>query len=534
MVAKGSRAVIAVALVLSVLAFGTAVAQVTVTEDTLVTTWGGTDTLDTFRSALAAPLFVLGLVCDTLFAFDQNLQPQPVLVESWEQSDDEMTWSFALKEGITFHDGTPLNAAEIETYLEELFFPQSFTGWMFSNVEDVLVTGEYTFDFVLSAPVPLMIFNLAYPWNIIQPAGAYEEYGDAYGYDALVGTGPFVFEEWAAGEHVLLSRNPDYTHGPSFLENTGPAHFDQILIREIRESATIVNEFRVGDVNYIGIPTSHLDVVQGDPNVTAGVVTNYGSNYIEVNASGLFGSDWRMRAAVNHAFDREGYIQAGYFGAAQPSYGLVTPASFGYWPGMDEFGKKILYYDAEEAARLLDAAGWVLPAGKTVREKDGEPLSIKLITFNFWQTQGEILAAMLTEVGMDVELFAFEYGSFYGVLEEDDWDLFLAGWIDQSGFSTLQSLVTTAGIPKLTNVTGNSNAALDALVELMNTTPEPVVREQAAAAAQQKVVSDLFEIPTVLTLSYAGVIAEEVGGFELLNAHPWRLGLILALDMYRK
>ena len=75
------------------------------------------DTLDTFRSALAAPLKILGLVCDTLFSFDNDLQPQPVLVESWEQAEDGLMWTFHLKEGISFHDGTPFNAQQLKDYL---------------------------------------------------------------------------------------------------------------------------------------------------------------------------------------------------------------------------------------------------------------------------------------------------------------------------------------------------------------------------------------------------------------------------------
>jgi len=503
-------------------------------DNTLVMAWGGTDTFDTYRSALAAPLFVFGMVHDTLFAFDQDLQPQPVLVESWELSEDELIWSFKLKEGISFHNGTPFNAAELEAYFEGSFFEKSFTGWMFANVEDLVVTGEYSIDFVLSAPTPLLIYNLAYPWNIIQPQGAIDEYGEAYGYDALVGTGPFIFDEWLQGEKVVLKRNDDYTYGPDFVANKGPAHIEEIILREISEAATQINELRFGDVDYVGVASSQLEAVLGDSNVDVGAVPSYTSTFMVVNANQPNMQDWRMRAAVNHAIDRASLIQAGWFGAADVSYSLVTPASFGYAPGMADFGKEILVYDPVDSARLLDELGWVLPAGGTVREKDGEKLSVKLITFNFYQTYGEILTAMFSELGFEVELFPFEYGSFYSVIQEGDWHLFLGGWIDQSGFSTLQSNVTTAGIEQATNNSGYGNAALDALVDLMNTTTDPVVREQASFAAQQKVVSDLYYIPVVVPLNYVGVVADRVGGFDLLNAHPWRLGLIRALDLFIK
>ncbi len=523
---------VSLALLVSMLAFGIGFAQAT--DNTLVIAWGGTDTFDTYRSAFAAPLFVFSMVHDTLFAFDQELKPQPVLVESWELAEDELKWSFKLKEGISFHDGTPFNAAELEAYLEGSFFEKSFTGWMFANVEDLVVTGEYSIDFVLSAPTPLLIYNLAYPWNIIQPQGAIDEWGEAYGYDALVGTGPFAFDEWVQGEKVVLKRNDDYTHGPDFVQNKGPAHIEQIILREISESATQVNELRFGDVDYLGVPSSQLEAVLGDENLTVGAVPSYTSTFVVINHGQPWMQDWRMRAAVNHAIDRVSLIEAGWFGAADVSYSIVTPASFGYWPGMADWGKEILNYDPLNAARLLYETGWVLPAGKTVREKDGEKLSIKLITFNFYQTYGEILTAMLAELGFEVELFPFEYGSFYSVIQEGDWHVFLGGWIDQSGFGTLQSNVTSAGIAGGTNNSGYGNAALDALVELMNTTTDPVIREQASAAAQQKVVSDLYYIPVVVPLNYVAIVTDRVGGFDLLNAHPWRLGLIRALDLYIK
>jgi len=495
------------------------------------------DTLDTFRSALAAPLKILGLVCDTLFAFDNDLRPQPVLVESWTQAENGLEWSFKLKEGITFHDGTPFNAQQLKDYLWGFFIDQSFTGWMFSAVEDMVVTGEYTIDFVLSEPSPLLLFNLAYPWNIIQPKGAYDEYGDRYGFDALVGTGPFVFDEWVQGEKIVLKRNPNYTHGPDFVGNQGPAFLDGIVFRILPEPATLINELRFGNVDLVvGLPTTHLDVVEGDTNLTVMSRPSYYSQFLEFNMDRPITNDWLVRNAVNHAIDREALINAAWSGAAAVSYGLVAPASFGYWPGIVDFGKEILTYDPDAAVRLLEQAGWMLPAGGRVREKNGERLKVKLVTTNSptYQTLGEATVAMLQEVGFEVELFTFELASYYSVALEGDWDLMHMAWIDESGYSVLQSKATIAGIEGGTNDARYRDAALDSLITLAQTTTDPEMREAAMATAQQKIVADLVYVPMTVPLSYLGAKTGRVGGLDGLSQHPWWLDLMLGLDLYIK
>ncbi len=494
------------------------------------------DTLDTFRSALAAPLKILGLVCDTLFAFDNNLQPQPVLVESWEQAEDGLKWTFKLKEGISFHDGTPFNAQELKDYLWGFFIDKSFTGWMFSAVTEMVVTGEYTIDFILSEPAPLLLFNLAYPWNIIQPKGAYDKYGDEYGFTALVGTGPFMFKEWVQGDRIVLTRNPDYTHGPAFVKNTGPAHLDGIVFRILPEPATLVNELRSGNVDYAEIPTTQLEVVQGDSSLTVISRSSYYSQFLEFNMDRPINSDWRVRDAVNHAIDREGLINAAWFGAAATSYGLVAPASFGYWPGVADFGKEILTYDPEASVRLLEQAGWVLPPGGTVREKDGQKLSVKLATTNSstYQAIGEATKAMLEEVGFEVELFTFELASYYAVALEGDWDLMQMAWIDESGYSVVKSKASIEGIEGGTNDARYRDEALDALITLAMSTTDDAIRDQAMAAIQQKIVADLVYIPMTVPLSYAAAKTDRVGGMQELALHPWWLDLKLGLDLYIK
>jgi len=494
------------------------------------------DTLDTFRSALAAPLKILGLVCDTLFAFDNALQPQPVLVDSWEQAEDGLRWTFHLKEGISFHDGTPFNAQQLKDYLWGFFIDQSFTGWMFAAIEDMVVTGEYTIDFILSEPAPLLLFNLAYPWNIIQPKGAYDEFGDEYGFTALVGTGPFAFEEWIQGDRIVLSRNEDYAHGPAFVKNTGPAYLESIVFRILPEPATLVNELRSGNVDYAQVPTTHLEAVMADDAITVISRASYYSQFLEFNLDRPITNDWRLRNAVNHAIDREALINAAWFGAATTSYGLVAPASFGYWPGIVGFGKEFLTYNPEVSVQLLEQSGWTLPAGSTVREKDGERLAVKLVTTNSptYQTLGEATKAMLEEVGFEVELYTFELASYYSVALEGDWDLMHMAWIDESGYSVVKSKASIAGIESGTNDARYRDAALDSLITLAMTTTDDTTRDQAMAAVQQKIVADLVYIPMTVPLSYVAAKTERVGGMQDLALHPWWLDLMLALDLYIK
>ena len=492
------------------------------------------DTLDVFVSALAEPIKVLGMVCETLLSFDENLVPQPHLVESWTISEDELTVSFKLKEGILFHDGTPLNADSVIDYLVNYHIPLGFSGWQLEPVEEMVVTGEYTFDFHLSTPYPTLFTYLADPWNIIQSPAAYAKYGDRYGFDALVGTGPYVFEEWVRGERIVLTKNPDYDHGPDYLSHEGPAYLDQIIFRVVPEAITRVSELRFGDVDLLWtVPEILLPEVQGDNSIDLILKPAFRVIWLGCNQARPLMQDPKLREALNYAIDRQAVMDATFNGYGEHAYSIISPSTTLYWEGIKDNASDILRYNADKSRHLLDEAGWILPAGKTIREKDGVPLRLNLVTFNLtrYKIPAEVVMAMLADVGIAVDLEVYDSAAASAKLQAGEYDITTTGYAYALGEVQLGSIVGTDGIPS-PNYYAYSDPEIDAALEVVSLGASLQERLDAAAAVQRKVVDDFVVIP-LLVRQNSLAASPNVGGIDEINGHPWWSEYVIAMELYR-
>lgn len=490
------------------------------------------DTFDVFVSALAEPLKVLGMVCETLVVYDENLQVQPLLAESWSVSEDQLTWSFKLKEGVNFHDGTPLNAENLTAYMWDHMFEKSFNAWEFEVIDEMVVTGEYTFDFHLSEPYPMLINYLADPWNIIESAGTREELGDRYGFEGLVGTGPFMFEEWVRGDHVTLVRNPDYKHGPAYLSNRGPAHVDKIIFRIIPEPITRVTELQYGNVDYLQkIPANMIEKVQEDENITVEFAPASRVVFLECNMEQPIMQNKEIRKALNYAANRDALIKATYSGYGEKAYSILDPGATGYWKKAEEYGKDKLRYDPEMAREVLDNAGWTLHEGKEIREKDGEPLVLNLIAMNVprYQLPAEAMVDLLQQVGIGVELEIFDAAATNERLVSGDFDIVVSGWAYNMGEVTLDLIVGAQSIPN-PNYSRYNSPEIEKQLKIVRLGRTAEERNKASAAIQQQIVDDMIVIPLFNAINSIGY-KNNLTGVENVLSHPWWPDLAFALEL---
>ena len=195
------------------------------------------DSLDQDKSNHTQSRMVARHVLETLTVVDPATgEIHPGLATSWEVSEDEKEITFKLREGVTFHDGTPFNAEAVKYNFDRTMALTPKAAWQYmggDKYEATEVVDEYTVKLIFNEPYAAIFTYLSDGATGIDSPAAIEEYGDQYGTDYLVGTGPFKFVEWVPGDHIELVRNDDYNWAPEVFKHDGPAYVDQIIIRDI-------------------------------------------------------------------------------------------------------------------------------------------------------------------------------------------------------------------------------------------------------------------------------------------------------------
>ena len=193
-------------------------------------------------------------IFDTLVYADVEGNIHPGLATSWETSDDRLSWTFHLREGVTFHDGTPFNAEAVKFTMDRVKDPElnsrraaSYLGPYISSE----VIDEYTVCINFEKPYELLLVRLSRAWLGIVSPTAVKKYGnDGFG-EHPVGTGPFIFRERVPNSHIILDRNPDYNWAPSIFDHQGPPHVEGVTFKIVPDLATRLATLENGEVNVI-------------------------------------------------------------------------------------------------------------------------------------------------------------------------------------------------------------------------------------------------------------------------------------------
>lgn len=344
-----------------------------------------------------------------------------------------------------------------------------------------------------------------------------------------------MFDSWVRGDRIILKKNPDYTHGPAFLSNQGPAYLDEIVFRIVPEAITRVSELRYGDVDLIRtVPENMLANLQEDTNIETLLKPSFRVVFISCNMDRSIMQDKRVREAINHAVDRQAVLNATFSGYGTVASSLLPPSATGYWSGSEEFAKSILTYDPDKARTLLDEAGWGLPPGETVREKNGQKLNLNLVAMNVprYSLPAEIVTAMLADIGIAVNLEIFDAAAVNARLEASEFDFTVTGWSYNIGEVTLDMIVGSPSIPN-PNYARYDSPAIDRALETVRLGATAEERVTASAAVQRMVVEDQIVIPLVVR-SDSIAVKGHVGGIDEVKKHPWWLDLVLALELYVK
>jgi peptide/nickel transport system substrate-binding protein len=331
----------------------------------------------------------------------------PGLAESWEVSDDSLSYTFKLREDVTFHDGTTLDAEAAkfnfdrmtnrETNPNGLSYSYLGVGTSFS---ETVVVDPFTFQINLTQPNAIFLYRMRRKYVSPQSPTAVQEHGDEY-FRNPVGCGPFKFVEWVEGDHVTFEANEDYAWAPPELfQNTGRPYLDRLTVRLFDDLSTKAIALESGEVDYAArLNAEDIDRFQSNDEFEVLIRNQQGqATLLEVNVERAPTDDPAVREALGWAMDREGIVNSIYFGLLEPATHMFTPDMFSY----DESLNELFGYDLDKAAQILEDAGWVLDGD--VRVKDGEELRLIWIIADTASEVAQLVQADLASIGIAAEL----------------------------------------------------------------------------------------------------------------------------------
>ncbi|WP_394553571.1 ABC transporter substrate-binding protein [Agromyces sp. MMS24-JH15] len=474
-------------------------------------------------------------IFDTLLQHGNDGKFYPQLAETWEVSDDGLTYDFTLREDVTFHDGTPVDAAAIKANWDR-GSTGSTSGTVFGNIAQrggtFTVTGPLSFQIKLTAPYATTLDDLSFPGSaIIAPAALTPAGLTALASGTgLIGSGPFKVVSYTKGSELVLERNAEYNWGPGSGDHQGPAYLDGIEIRFVPEAGNRVGALTSGQADaIIQVPTSSIASVKSDPDLQLQVNDASGMPYVlELNQlAGKPFSDPDVREAFRTGIDIDGLLEAVYSGTAKRAWSIVTEPSAPIGSSAQEDLTGAFEYDQKAANKLLDKAGYTTKDSEGYRTKDGQRLSVTwLVRAPNIRDQRDVLAqgiqAEAKELGIEVVINPVDNATYFATLKANDYDL-----SDTSLTRADAYIVYAALSSKFVAANGGYNWSntvdpeIDALLATQFTALDDQTRIDAFQEVQQIVNEQAALIPInvlqyrIGSASYVHGIGFQLGGFPL-------------------
>lgn len=349
---------------------------------------------------------------------DANNELVGDLAESWEVSDDGCTWTFHLKQGVKFHSGKELTAADVKASYDRLLDeenPVRYTSLATGYISECNVVDDYTVQLVTPSPIAPFLANLTHRSNLILNADYIEKYGTELGLTAesVDGTGPYKLASWDRDQEMVLERFDDYFGGAV------PTKTIDILIVSDANARQVALE--TGEVDMTTVATSEVPALKQNPDLNIITSESIGAHGLQFNCANEYLKDTRLRQAVSYAIDRQAIIDALYSDIGEEACTApVNPNVWGYY----DFG--VIQQDQEKAKELMAEAGY----------PDGFEFSIMVYTgYNKSLETCEMIVSDLAEVGITATIETVDNATFNSSMgnrttpgEDFPWGMFFMGY----------------------------------------------------------------------------------------------------------
>jgi peptide/nickel transport system substrate-binding protein len=362
---------------------------------------------------------------ETLLNFgEQDTTIKPGLAKEWTVSDDGLTYTFKLQEGVKFHDGTDFNAEAVIKNVNRwkagnkeqfYYFNSMFKAEGADVITDVKADGDYTVIFTLSRPQAPFLKNLAMsPFGIASPT-AFEKDGDKFGQNP-VGTGPFKFVEWRPNETITIEKFDDYWQ-------EGLPKLDRVIFQVFQDNTARLNALIAGEIDLAdGVNPSDGKTVEANAALQLIERPSMNIGYLGLTNTRPPFDDKLVRQAVNYAINKQAIVDAFFEGRAQVAANPMPPSISGYNKDIEPYP-----YDPEKAKALLAEAGydgkeielWAMPVARPYM-----PDAAKV---------AEVIKKNLEDVGIPAKIVSFEWATYLEKAKNGEADAFMLGWTGDNG-----------------------------------------------------------------------------------------------------
>ncbi|MFH1595771.1 MAG: peptide-binding protein [Pseudomonadota bacterium] len=428
---------------------------------------------------------IIGLVYNGLVKYDGDLNIIGDLAESWDISPDGLTITFKLRRGVRWHDGAPFTAQDVLFTYRTMVDPKTPTAYSgdYLQVKKAEALDDYTFRVTYPKPfapalgswgLAVMPRHLLAGRDLTQsPLGRHP-----------IGTGPYIFKEWRAGDRITLADNPDYFKGRTYLSG---------YIYQVKPNlATMFLELKAGNIDRMGLTPLQYIRQTAYPKF-ARLYNKYryipfSYVYLGYNLEDPRFADRRVRQALTHAINKQEIIEGVLMGLGEEAYGPYKPGTWYYNPKVERFS-----YDPEKAKALLAEAGW-RPNPEGILVKDGRPFEFTILTNqgnDIRERTAEIIQRRLREVGIPLKIRTVEWAVFVKeFIEKGYFEAVLLGWntgLDPDQYDIWSSTKTKPGE---LNFTHYQNPEVDRLLDEGRHTFDQEKRRQAYFKLQEIIARD--------------------------------------------
>ena len=385
--------------------------DITTTGGTLIFGRGGDSlTLDPARVLDGESAKVCDMLYDTLIQYREDTTDlEPALAAAWESSADGLVWTFHLRQGVQFHDSTPLNA---DAVVFSLTRPQAvYREFQAEFISQIIALDPFTVQIALKMPfAPFINALTGFEYSIVSPM-AVQHFGDNFASNP-VGTGPFKFVQWDRDDKIVLEANDTHWAGRPSL--------DRIIFRSIPDNSVRLMELQQGDLHVMEFPNpDEIPLIRGDAQLELLMQSSLNVGYLAMNMDKPPFNNLKVRLAINHAINKVEIVDRLYQGTGIPAKNPIPPTLWSYDDTIEDYE-----YNPELAKQLLAEAGypdgfettlWALPVPRPYIP-DGFALA-------------EVLQSELRNIGVETQIVTYDWGTYLEKTENGEHDMAMLGWI---------------------------------------------------------------------------------------------------------